>query len=139
MDSADDKVTIVFETKGFSMWPFLLPGARLVVRKGVSAGRYFRGDLVCYRDGRGETVCHRLVRKNGNMFYLRGDNSFSPAECVPYKMLVGRVVAVAGKKGLTDITTRRRLAWNTLIVFIAPLVSRLNALLKPLYKPHGKH
>jgi hypothetical protein len=28
---------------------------------------------------------------------------------------------------------------NTLIVIIAPLVSRLNAALKPIYKAHGKH
>ena len=137
MDQPDDK--LLFHTKGYSMWPFLLPGRKLVVRKGVPAKGYRKGDLVCYRDSKGENVCHRLVAQKGGLFYLRGDNAFGRPERVTAEMLVGRVVAIAGGKKLIDLTIWQRCALNRVILYIAPLVSRLNFIMKPLYKPYAKH
>lgn len=58
--------------KGISMQPFLKEGRDAVIL--ASADQKLQiGDIILYRRQNGQYVLHRIVRKNGGMFYLRGD------------------------------------------------------------------
>jgi len=56
-DSSGD--LFLFETSGFSMWPFIRQGERLLVKR-VFPDELRRGDLVLYQQNE-KLVCHRLI------------------------------------------------------------------------------
>ena len=49
-----------FKTEGFSMWPFLKPGGRLIFKK-VPPETLRIGDVILYKADN-QSICHRLVR-----------------------------------------------------------------------------
>ncbi|MFH1191351.1 MAG: S24/S26 family peptidase, partial [Candidatus Omnitrophota bacterium] len=58
---------LFFETSGFSMWPFIRPGERLVIKK--SPAQDLRaGDIILYR-ANNQLACHRLVKKNRDFLW----------------------------------------------------------------------
>ncbi|MBU2436492.1 MAG: S24/S26 family peptidase, partial [Candidatus Omnitrophica bacterium] len=68
----------LFKTSGFSMWPFLRGGQKIIIKK-VLVRDLKVGDLILYRKDN-QTICHRLIKKTregqGQMLYVRGDNAF---------------------------------------------------------------
>ena len=50
-----------FETTGFSMWPFLKAGEKLLIKKTPTENLKV-GDIIIYR-GDNQLVCHRLIKK----------------------------------------------------------------------------
>lgn len=124
---------LFFETSGFSMWPFLRQGEKLIVKK-TNPGDLSVGDVILYRFEK-ELACHRLVKKvrakNEYKLYARGDNSLSAPELVLEGALQGKVIGVVKRNGkVTDISALMPRLLNRIIVTIAPLVS---GYLKPLY------
>lgn len=122
---------IFIEAKGFSMWPFLREGERLVIKKAAIEDLRI-GDIILYRKDE-QLVCHRLVKKekNGYLLYARGDNSSSAPELVTQEMFQGKVAGVLRKNGRTiDICGRQQRFLNRVIVIIAPLVA---GIIKPCY------
>jgi len=61
----------VVTTSGVSMQPTYHQGDLVVVR----ASDYGVGDVVAYRDGRGTTVLHRIIGRDGDRLRLQGDNN----------------------------------------------------------------
>ncbi len=121
------------ETSGFSMWPFLRQGEKLIIKK-TSPCDLSVGDIILYRTEK-QLVCHRLVKKvrakNECKLYARGDNSLSAPEFVSEGALQGKVIGVVKRNGrVTDISTLMPRLLNRIIVAIAPLVS---CYLKPFY------
>lgn len=63
-------------TKGISMQPMLKEGRDISVLAPVPA-ELKCGDVVMFlREASGELVLHRIVRKDGDRFIIRGDNMF---------------------------------------------------------------
>jgi len=122
----------LFETSGFSMWPFLRPSQKLIIKRCPIAGLK-PGDIICYRD-RNQLVCHRMVKsiKEDNRYglYVRGDNSFSCPELVDQEAFLGKVVGVLKKNKVVNIDSARYIFINKIIIVIAPLIARLNSCLK---------
>lgn len=125
-----------FETVGFSMWPFLKEGRQLAIRKVVIKDLKI-GDIILYRCG-DQKACHRLLKKdifNGEYrLYVRGDNSLSCPEIINKETYLGKVVGIIKNDKIINLTTCRRQFINRAIVVIAPLVSRINNIIKPFYK-----
>ncbi|MFC1623906.1 signal peptidase I [Candidatus Omnitrophota bacterium] len=114
---------IFIETAGFSMWPFIKQGEKLIVKK-ASIEDLRIGDVILYLADN-QIVCHRLVKKIKHekdcLLYARGDNSLSPGELVIEKSLIGKVAGVLKKGRVVNLTGRQYNFINRLIVWIGPL------------------
>lgn len=115
-----------FETSGYSMWPFVGPGEKLVIKK-TPIEDLSLGDIILYQANK-QLVCHRLVRKVKKsdicLLYARGDSSLSPPEPVTEEMLIGKaIISIRGGKRFR-IVGRTQQFVNRLIIIVAPLISR---------------
>ena len=111
------------EASGFSMWPFLRAGDRLMVRK-IPPKDLKIGDIILYIKDK-QSICHRLVKKvkkgEKYTFYAQGDSSNS-AEPVEAGMLQGKVVGLLRKGRIKNIATGYRHFINRAIIIINPLI-----------------
>ncbi len=119
---------LFFETSGFSMWPFIRPKEKLVIKK-VPVEDLRSGDIILYR-ANNQLACHRLVKKNRDFLYARGDNSMSSPEVVTKEMFIGKVVGIVKNNRMISFTSWRNRLTNSFMVIIAPLIIRF---LKPIY------
>lgn len=121
-----------YETTGFSMWPFITQGEKLIIKK-VPMKDLKTGDIILYR-ANNQMVCHRLVKKiknkEGYLFYARGDNSLSSAEPVIKELLVGKVAGVLRKGQIITLTGRWHNLVNRLIIVIGPLFGICSRIIK---------
>lgn len=115
---------IFIETEGFSMWPFLKPGERLVVKRISSEGLKI-GDIILYQSNT-QIVCHRLVKKvrnkEGYLLYARGDNNWRAGEWIDDKFLIGKVVYVLRKRRIINLGGKSVNFINRAIVLFGPLL-----------------
>jgi len=122
---------IFIEADGFSMWPFLRPGEKLIIKR-VTAKALKIGDIILYRLDN-QLVCHRLVKIKedaGYLLYTRGDNSSSKSEPVKEEMLVGKAIGVL-KNG--KVINLEGFFWQMLNRFVAmaaplfiPVIRKIN-------------
>jgi len=131
--------TFLFETTGFSMWPFLKAGSKLFVKK-APIEKLKAGDIILYRKNN-QVVCHRLIKKdarNGKcFFYARGDNALSLSEPLPESAYVGKGVAILKKGKIVSLCSFRRRFLNRIIIVIAPYISCMIRVAKPCYDRLG--
>ncbi len=125
--------TYLFETSGYSMWPFLLPGDKLVVKK-TDINNIRRGDLVLYNIDGERIACHRLLKMNivdnEYVLYLRGDNS--PTSGIATQQAYrGQVVGVLKKNKMVNLLgTGSRFKGRIIALMIAPLVRYCSNIMK---------
>jgi len=120
-----------FEVQGFSMWPFLVGGEKVIVKK-VTAPGLKRGDIVLYRGSR-QLICHRLVKKirqEGRwLLFARSDTLRTPLEPVTEEMLLGKVCGIVKKGKFIGMDGWRYRLANPALIVLAPL---FNAAVKTL-------
>ena len=125
-----------FKASGFSMWPFLSDGERVIVKK-APISRLRRGDIVLYTQGE-KIVCHRLIKMvkgiSGIILFTRGDNSFSHPEPIEENMYIGKAVAIERKGRLTDLDSFFFRGLNPLIIIIGPFFGMAARMLKRILK-----
>jgi len=126
MNNTED--LLFFETSGFSMWPFMRPKDKLLIKKSP-VDDLRAGDIILYRADK-QLVCHRLIRKNRDFLYARGDNSIFSPEVIPKEMFIGKVVEIIKNNRMFSLVNWRNRSINSFIVIIAPLIIRF---LKPVY------
>ena len=115
---------IFIDASGFSMWPFLKSGEKLIIKK-VSVKDLKIGDIILYRT-REQLVCHRFVKKlnseDGYLLYTRADASPNLDEAITEKMLIGKVTGILRKGRVINFMGRWRCFVNRLIVEFAPFL-----------------
>jgi len=118
--------TYYYETSGYSMWPFLLPKERLLVKEGAFAFLR-RGDLLLYRAG-DQVICHRVVGidRIAHTVFVRGDAAAGKPEVVCLAAIVGRAVGKVRKGRLIRLDTRMQYWQNQLIICVLPAVRAAN-------------
>lgn len=126
-----------FETRGFSMWPFLKEGEKLIIKK-TKAQDLRIGDIILYRLD-SQLVCHRLIRKDsevrkGYLIYTRGDNGGKLEGPVASEAILGMAIAVIKNNRIISLSGWRRVFLNPLIALIAPFVKWAVKVIKPLIK-----
>lgn len=67
---------VTFTVKGNSMYPFLRNGRDLVKMKKPESDEMTSGRIVLFRY-EGRYLLHRIIKKKGAGYYLRGDNNWS--------------------------------------------------------------
>lgn len=126
---------LFFETRGFSMWPFLKGKDKLIVKR-TSISELEVGDLVLYKPGN-QLVCHRLVKKaktnDKYTIYTRGDTSWGPAELIKEEKFLGKVIGVVKKNKVTYIDGLRQRFINRIILLILPLLILINKIYRFLF------
>jgi signal peptidase I len=113
---------VFIETAGFSMWPFIRPGERLIIKK-IPIEDLKIGDIILYRKDN-QLVCHRLIKrigdKKGYLLYTRGDNS-SQFDSLSEEMFLGKAIGILKKCKMISLLSWERRFVNRVIVIIAPL------------------
>lgn len=121
-----------FETTGFSMWPFLKAGEKLIIKK-TSIDSLGAGDIVLYTNNN-QIVCHRLIKKikqgYGCVLCVRGDNCLSLPEQVTKDKFLGKAIGIVKKEKIISLNTIKQHFLNRMIVIAAPLFCRMQKLLK---------
>jgi len=132
--------TLLLETSGFSMWPFIKKNERLIIRK-VPIDNLKRGDVILYK-AKDLLACHRLVNKKQSKgeyeLYVRGDNSQFSLEAVNNQMYVGKVISIVKNDKEVDITSSMQCLINRIIVVISPFLSWIVKFVKPAYRKFRK-
>ena len=77
---------------GASMYPTLKEGDKLTISR---YDDYETGDILVYLYKHDELLVHRLVKKENNIYYCKGDNCYR-LEDVEYNKIVGKVIKVNG-------------------------------------------
>lgn len=124
MDKQESEVSF-FQTSGFSMWPFLRSGQKIIVKRAEIADLKL-GDLILYRAD-SELVCHRFInrikRKDGYFLYTQADAScLSSPEAIKEEMFFGKVISIMSDNNIINLERRRQRYINILIIFLAPLL-----------------
>lgn len=127
-----NKNLLFFEAVGFSMWPFLKSGQKVIVKR-IPISDLKCGDIILYRVGN-QFICHRLVKKlkQGNQYLLcsRGDFSLSLPESVTEEMFLGKVSGVIKNSKIISIDGPGQHIINRIILMIAPLIVLLVKIVK---------
>ena len=124
MDKQEDEVSF-FQTSGFSMWPFLKSGQKIIVKRAEIANLKL-GDLILYRADK-NIVCHRFInrikRKDGYFFYAQADAScLSSPEAIKEGAFLGKVIGIMSDSRIISLEQRRQRYINISIIFLAPLL-----------------
>jgi len=131
METEDNLIFI--QVKGQSMWPFLLDGDKLIIKKAV-ASELRVGDVILYASNN-DLICHRLVRimgKNGKyLLYARGDNSTSASEQISETKILGKAIGIINGDRMVFMKSWYYAVLNKLIVFIYPIVSKIIKSIEP--------
>ena len=113
------------ETTGFSMWPFLRAGEKLLIKKTPTENLKV-GDIIIYRAD-SQLVCHRLIKKikqrERYLLYVRGDSSVSWPEPITEEMFLGKAMGIIKNGKIITLNQMKGQLINRLIVLVAPSVS----------------
>lgn len=89
----NDHHSLQFLTKGYSMFPTLLPGDKAVIEK-CDPNDYQLGDIVVFKS-RGILIGHRIIKRTqssgGTVFTTRGDNSPATDKSIIEKEILGKI------------------------------------------------
>jgi signal peptidase I len=114
-----------FDATGFSMWPFVKQGEKLIVKKAPMQDLMI-GDIILYRKDK-QLVCHRLVRKiidnEEYCLYARGDNTKFLLEPITEQMFFGKAVGKIKNGRIISLTGRRQQIINRFIIMVSPLIN----------------
>lgn len=95
------------------------------------------GDVVLYRNARGDYVLHRIIRKAGTKYIIRGDNCVWK-ETVPPEKIIGVLAGYYADEGERytpsgspdDLRYRRTLPWRFVRLWLRTLLGRAKRKLK---------
>lgn len=96
--------------RGNSMYPYLLDGDQLEVRK---EGSYTRGDIIVF-DLQGQLVAHRVREASSESVIAKGDASRS-TETVNAKEIAGKVISVFRGSGKFEMNSRNAKMYRALL------------------------
>ena len=113
-----------FQAKGHSMYPFIKDGD-VVTISSLPGSSPRLGDVVAFNHPEaGKLVIHRIVRKKGDSFLARGENTFEADGLIEKRDILGFVTRVErkGRRVLTGLGPERLLiAFLSRSGFLLPL------------------
>ncbi len=126
---------VFYEASGYSMWPFIRQGQRLIVKE-CRPDSLFPGDVVAYRQG-GSLICHRLVGSRAcggkKELLVRGDMSYAQPDRIDGSCVVGKVVGVMNGTRPVSYGKYPSRALGLIILAVAPLCAFAARCLQPGY------
>jgi signal peptidase I len=113
-----------FRARGHSMHPLVRDGDLLLIQP-ISAGAIRRGDLVFFRNPRGEMVVHRMLRRanrsDTSSFEVKGDGLAGPDGLVTAPQIFGRVSSIERDGVCIDLRQPGMRLLGFVLALMAPL------------------
>jgi hypothetical protein len=110
-----------FQAKGYSMTPAIRDGDCLTLSPlaGLTPGR---GDVLAFRHpNQLQLLVHRVLKKKGNRFLIKGDNCSVSDGWIPWKNLLGVVTRVERQGKIRFWPNRSEpYFWSTIYLFTYP-------------------
>ena len=108
--------SFLIKAAGFSMWPFVKDGDRLIVKK-LKVQDLKIGDIILYKDGNNsQNICHRFVKKieskDGFMLFARADAGGILSGPISEDNLIGRVIGIIRDGKVMNLRTRQQIVLN---------------------------
>ncbi len=129
-----DSEIILMETKGYSMYPFIRDGTRIIVRKTIFQDLSV-GDIIVYNDNN-KLVCHRVVKRPKDDFlFARADTNRYTLEIVTKDAFRGKVVGLIKNSNIIIFNGRLWQFCNFTIAKTGFFISRLLELIKIPIRP----
>ncbi len=127
-----------FCAKGLSMYPFIKDGDLITISP-LSDAPLRPGDIVAFvRLRTGKLVVHRVIRRMGDFFFIKGDNNTpGDGEIVPRAKILGCVTKVErnGKEMLLGFGPERLLiAFLNRRSLLAKFLPRFIHFLRPIFR-----
>lgn len=124
MDKQEGEISL-FQTAGFSMWPFLNPCQKIIVKR-LPAADLKLGELVLYKTN-DQLVCHRFIKRikksSGYFIYTQADAScLSRPEAIMEERLCGKVIGIVKGDRIVNMERIRQRYINILIIIFAPIL-----------------
>jgi len=111
------------KARGGSMLPFIWDGDVVLVTPTAPTSIVI-GDVVCYETAPGRLFLHRIIRRDGDRFVTKGD-ALSSAEVIEPTELLGKVVGIERRGGISRLDTRAGRWRNRAAVCVSHVVPRL--------------
>ena len=124
----EEQNIVCTKVRGYSIYPFLLPGRDEVYVEKAKIEELKRGDVVLYRREHGILVLHRIWKRKGMAFYLVGDNQSEVEGPLDAQQMKGKMIAFTknGKKSSVENISYRMISriWLFLRPF-RPMISKV--------------
>jgi hypothetical protein len=114
------------KARGSSMLPFVRDGDVALVTPIVPASIAI-GDIVCYETTPGRLLLHRVIRRDGERFAMKGD-ALHYTEVVERTQLLGKVVGLERRGRLKRLDTRAARWGNRAVASVTHVLPRFLAL-----------
>ena len=102
---------VEIKMEGVSMYPTLRADDRAIVQKCEDFTKIKRGDLVAFRSGDNNLVCHRVVKientNKGRIFTTKGDNNYFLDQSFTADRIFGIITAYKHKNKEKSINNLR--------------------------------
>ncbi len=91
---------ICIKPRGYSMYPLIVPGRDAAWIEKTEISKLRRGDVILYRRPESILVLHRIWKREGDSFFLVGDNQKEVEGPLPKEQIRGKMIAFTrnGKK-----------------------------------------
>ena len=116
----EDKIVCI-KVRGYSMYPFLLPGKDEVLVEKVDLSKVKRGDVVLYRRDQGILVLHRIWKRQGNDFFMVGDNQSEIEGPLNGHQIKGKMIAFIKNEKQISVKKISYRMISTIWLFLRPL------------------
>lgn len=85
--------------KGSSMSPFIMSGDSVIISPVYSTTKLTVGTIVVISyPTRKKIIFHRIIKANGQLYLIKGDNISTPDGWINYDQIIGRVDSVVKKR-----------------------------------------
>ena len=117
---------LLFKTRGVSMYPTILTGDTLLVKK-TEGKALKKGDVAVYKRN-GLLIAHRVIGQSNGVYLTRGDMYMFGKERVSAENIIGRALLIKRSENLFSPEIRRtnlkRYAYN-IMTFILGFINRI--------------
>lgn len=114
---------LTFKVKGYSMFPFMKPGDRVLIQS-YPKDKFKAGDLILFKKRMNEKtllIIHRLVKKNKfrNSFFIKSDTSFNFDEPVMSDDVLGKAIGIKKRSKVINLNNMFGRCTNFLFLFFS--------------------
>lgn len=120
--------SIRIKPQGYSMYPLIVPGRDEVVVEYTDPAVLKRGDIVLFRREGSILVLHRICRRQGDDFYMVGDNQKVVEGPIKSSQIRGKVTVIIRKGRAIPVNhLLYRLCSHAWLLFrpFRPMISRI--------------
>lgn len=113
---------VSIKVRGYSMYPFLIPGKdSVIVEPAAGMDAFKRGEVLLYRRATGLLVLHRVWKVKNDGLYFVGDNQMEIEGPLDRKQVIGKMVSFEKNGRYHDVSWAPYYISSRVWLFLRPL------------------